>query len=219
MEQCLDAELGLCACVLVQPVWSLGTQILAWVTFAPLVLCLLCSPQLRARRASDPSKCPRDRRRWGSFWVSVQVALPSSFSSWGPSLSLSVKGEWDQCPDLLGAPTPGKPAGHRGAMAGVGRAARLVTKYVEGCQPGHWDCGLAHWAVGVRDSAKGIVVAGAQVWLVPGTTLQECIFCLVPRSCVGSRHCCPLPRGAVPMGRDRDSLTVTWPSSQGICPD
>lgn len=43
-----------------------------------------------------------------------------------------------------GASTPGKPAGYRGAMAGVGRAARLVAKYVEGCQPGHWACGLTH---------------------------------------------------------------------------
>lgn len=214
MDQLLDAELGLCACVLVQPVWGLGTQILAWVTFAPLFFCLLCSPQLRARRASDPSKCPRDRRRWGSSWASVQVALPSSFSSWGPSLSSSVKGEWDQCPDLLGAPTPGKPAGHRGAMAGVGRGAPLVAKYVEGCQPGHWACGFTHTGQWESETQQR-----ALLWLVPGTTLQECIFCLVPRSYVGSRHCCPLPTGAVPIGRDRDSLTVTWPSSQGICPD
>lgn len=114
------------------------------VAFAPLLLCPLCSPQLRAKRASDPSKCPRDQRRWGSSWASVQVALPSSSSSWGPSLSSSVKGEWDQCPDPPGAPTLGKPAGHRGDMAGVGRAARLVAKYVEGCQPGHWACGLTH---------------------------------------------------------------------------
>lgn len=102
MEQCLDAELGLCACVFMQPVWGLDTQIPAWVAFAPLLLCPLCSPQLRARRASDPSKCPRDRRRWGSSWASVQVVLPSSFSSWGPSLSSSAKGEWGQCPDPPG---------------------------------------------------------------------------------------------------------------------
>lgn len=87
-------------------------------------------------------------------------------------------------------------------MAGVGRADSVmhpppppppVVKYVEGCQPGHWACGLTHTGQRESDSAKGTVVAGAQVWLVPGATLQEWVLCLVPRSGAGSRHCPPLP--------------------------
>lgn len=87
----------LCAPVFAQPGLFLATQTPACreyvVLISPLILCPALFPQLPARKASGPWRCPRDQRRWGSSWASVQGDLLSSSSSWGPSSSSSARGE------------------------------------------------------------------------------------------------------------------------------
>lgn len=102
-------------------------------------------------------------------------------------------------------------------MAGVGRAAPLVVKYVEVCQLGHWACGLTHtgeWESGTQQRAL--------LWLE-----HRSGWCQVPLSrneysagCQGAvleastAVLCPQE-----LFQQEGVETLTWLSSQGICPD